>query len=600
MNYKNISYPHSYLIYKDNINTSKLKDYNTVSLFEFNVCYSDTYSVTFLDKGNIKYLMLGYSLDIRDGTKSDLDILEMLHQSDTVVEDLEYIAGRYIYIKAVRNEMFIYSDANQLLPLVFNKEAEALSSHDNLLAEVLIENDIKLTRRPLEVHNELDFTRYIEIQKFNPSMRLRTKDFSYRRIYPREELSIESIDSIFNQIKPYLEEMKKWLKLNNQEKFVTITGGIDSRVSASLTRDIEGIEYLTYFMPDKYIRTPLAKSIYAVDRTITRQMKDNLKWKHEIVDLSKIPLSKEELEFYKEYYNSKHGYRIDKYYREYKKHKNVLHIKSNVFGMGKADFSPSFDKISNTMDYLKKSVRGFGKGFEKFYDKDKEIMSYFNRNLVDTSISKGRHYFDIFYLESRMGNWLSALTLETDPEVEEFIFINSRKLIDLIQSVSLSDRRNFSLYKKIIEDNWPILLYFGINKEESLFQQTNSLQETIASNMTIYSAYSLTVKKLRETISISPASQHIRLSENYYFIIKNEKNDLEDVVISSDYSNESARGSIRILIRSEGNVEEFDILDLNNGLNLNRYGSLVHINIIFNKEYDADSWRKSATLNIKY
>src|SRR5699024_3261590 len=134
----------------------------------------ETHDVTLLDKGEIKYILIGYALDIRDGEKSNLDILEMLHKSTQVIEDLEYISGRYIYIKAVNKEMYIYSDASQLQALVFNKEARILSSHDNLLAEVLKKNNYKVTRRPLEVHNELDFTRFEEIQKFNPSMRLRT------------------------------------------------------------------------------------------------------------------------------------------------------------------------------------------------------------------------------------------------------------------------------------------------------------------------------------------------------------------------------------------------------------------------------------------
>lgn len=597
MDYKNTEYPHSFVISKNSINLDTLKNFQEIELFEYKIYYSKSYDVTLLNNGDVKHILIGYALDIRDSEKTNIDILEMLHQSDTVIEDLEFIAGRYVYIKAVNKEMYVYSDASQLLPLVFNKEAEVFSSHDNLLAEILLDNNYKITRRPLEVHNELDFTRYEEIQKFNPSMRLRTKDFTYRRIYPRVQLGTESVNTAYKRIKPYFTEMINWLKKNKQPKFLTLTGGIDSRVSAALTKEIEGIEYLTYFMPDNYIKTSLAKSIYATDRKITSQMRENLKWNHKIIDLTEIPMSKDELKFYEQYYNSKHGYRLDKYYREYKNYHKALHIKSTVFGMGKADFPASLDAIASSFDYYKRSVHGIGKQFEEHYNFEEEINKYFERNLVEPSVTKGRHYFDLYHLESRMGNWHSALTLETDPETEEFIFTNSRKIIDLIQLPTISDRRKYSLYKEIINQHWPVLLFFGINTDENLYEQNKNLILTRHKDITIHGTRSLKINKIKGLLSILPIEQHIDLKNNYYFIIEN--NGSENAVLQSDYDKESARGCIRVILRYNNKIEEHDIIDLKMGLNISNYGKLVHINIIFNKEYNSESWRKAATLKIK-
>lgn len=598
MNYNGNLYPHSFILCKDNIVIENLSDFEEVKLFEYSLFHSESYSVTLIDKGNVKHILLGYSLDIRNSKKNDEDILEILHHSDSVIEELEYIAGRYIYIKAVSNEMYVYSDASQLLPLVFNKEAQILSSHDNLLAEILTHNNYKMTRRPLEVHNELDFTRFVEIQKFNPSMRLRTKDFTYRRIYPRIQLTTESVNTVYKSMEPYLTEMINWLKKNKQTKFLTVTGGIDSRVSAALTKEIEGIEYLTYFMPDKYIRTALAKSIYATDKNITTQMKDNLKWNHKIIDLTEIPLSKDELKFYEQYYNSKHGYRLDKYYREYKKYYKALHIKSTVFGMGKADFPASLDAKASSLDYYRRSVHGISKEFEKHYNIEEEIDKYFERNLVEPSITKGRHYFDLYHLESRMGNWHSSLTLETDPETEEFIFTNSRKLIDLIQLPPIAERRNFSLYKEIINQYWPLLLFFGINTDENLYEQNSALTVNKFKNVIVHGNRSLKINKHKNMMTILPENHHISMQQNYYFIVENNNRSTDLVTLRSDYDKESARGSIRILLRYKNKIEEYDIVDLKNGININEYGKIVHINIIFNKEYNSESWKKAATLKI--
>lgn len=598
MNYKGNAYPHSFILCKDNIVIENLSDFEEVKLFEYSLFHSESYSVTLIDKGNVKHMLLGYSLDIRNSKNSDEDILEILHQSDSVIKELEYIAGRYIYIKAVSNEMYVYSDASQLLPLVFNKEAQILSSHDNLLAEILTDNRYKVTRRALEVHNELDFTRFAEIQKFNPSMRLRTKDFTYRRIYPRTQLATESVDIVYKRMKPYLTEMINWLKKNTQPKFLTVTGGIDSRVSAALSKEIEGIEYLTYFMPDNYIRSSLAKAIYATDKNITTQMKDNLQWNHEIIDLTEIPLSKDELKFYEQYYNSKHGYRLDKYYREHKNYYKALHIKSTVFGMGKADFPASLDAKASSSDYYRRSVHGISKQFEEHYDIEGEIDKYFERNLVEPSVTKGRHYFDLYHLESRMGNWHSSLTLETDPETEEFIFTNSRKLIDLIQLPPIAERRDFSLYKKIINQHWPLLLFFGINTDENLYEQNSKLTVNKLKNIIVYGDRSLKINKQKNMMTILPADHHINLKQNYYCVVENNSKDTHAVTLRSDYDKESARGSIRVVLRYNNKVEEYDIVDLNNGINISEYGKSVHINILFNKEYDSESWRKAATLKI--
>src|SRR5699024_2365931 len=297
MKYNDFEYPHSFIISNESINLDNLENYNETKIYNYSLFSSDTHDITVLDKGNTMYILIGYALDIRDGQKTNIDILEMLHQSSKVIEDLEYISGRYIYIKAVSKEMYIYSDASQLQPLLFNKEAKILSSHDNLLAEVLKDNGFTITRRPLEVHNELDFTRFEEIQKFNPSMRLRTGDFSYRRIYPRNSMKTSSIEKIYPTISKYFEQMIIWLQNNQQDKFVTITGGIDSRVSAALTKDIDDIEYLTYTTPISSIKSSLAKTIYKIDTKITNEMKDNLRWNHTIIDLSKIPLNADELKF---------------------------------------------------------------------------------------------------------------------------------------------------------------------------------------------------------------------------------------------------------------------------------------------------------------
>src|SRR5699024_3120271 len=91
-------------------------------------------------------------------------------------------------------------------------------------------------------------------------------------------------------------------------------------------------------------------------------------------------------------------------------HDNALHIKSTVFGMGKADFPEELDNKSDDFKFYKKCIHGLSVAFKKLYNLDEEAPKYFERNLVTEGVTLNRHYFDLFHLESRMGNWHSALT----------------------------------------------------------------------------------------------------------------------------------------------------------------------------------------------
>src|SRR5699024_8175867 len=81
-------------------------------------------------------------------------------------------------------------------------------------------------------------------------------------------------------------------------------------------------------------------------------------------------------------------------------------------------------------------------------------------------VGKGRHYFEISHLASRMGNWHSNVTQDTDPELLEFIYVNSRRNIDLLQSPTIQERRDKMLYKKLILNYWPALLFIGFNEKD--------------------------------------------------------------------------------------------------------------------------------------
>ncbi len=590
----------SYLIVHESINVDNLREYNELRFGEYKLLYSDDLSVHDIREGEHRIIKVGYCLDIRAGAFSDEDNIRTLIHSDDLVEELEYINGRYFIISIKEEGIKIYSDASQLQPLVFNAMTKTLSSHDLLLSYVLEDNGKKLTRRPLEVHNEYDFTRFEEIQKFNPSLALELKSFSFERIYPRKELVEVSAKETFNQMKEYLDQMILWLSKQKKERFLSITSGIDSRVSAALTNSLKNeIEYFTYFVPSNYIPSKTARLIYNIDEDVTRSMKNNLNWNHSIVELTDFKIPKDELNQFKRFYNSKHGYRLIKYYRYQKKYYKALHIKSTVFGLGKADFSRKLDKHEDTLEFYQKCIHGLGEDFTKYYDIHDETKNYFNRNLIEEGVTKGRHFYDLYHLDSRMGNWHSSLTLETDPETDEFIFMNARKLIDYIQQPSISERRNFELYKMIINDYWPVLLHFGINSKKNLYERSMENDSIKRLNGVRVSKNKMQITDRSESVmEIKPETVKIDANDIFNLSLENMDKDTKRIEIKSLYRNEAGRGKIKVIIRNGNKNIDYDILDLNEGIDINLSKEVLSVIIMYDRSYSNATWPKAGTLLI--
>lgn len=593
----------SYLIAPEDINVDELRNYEKVAFGDFKLLYSEDIDILDIRLGDNRIIKVGYCLDIRNGNTSEEDILKALLKSSDIVEDLEYINGRYFMILISGSDIKIYSDASQLKPLVFNKETKTLSSHDLLLSYLLEDNNIELSRRPLEVHNEFDFTRFKEINKFNPSLALEIDNFIFERIYPRNELAEVSATDTFKEIKKYLDQLILWLSNQKREKFLSITSGIDSRVSAAMTNSIQDeMEYFTYFVPSNYIPSKRAKLIYSIDEDVTKSMKKNLNWNHSIVKLTEFKIPKNELKEFQRFYNSKHGYRLIKYYRYHKKYHKVLHIKSTVFGLGKADFSKKLDAHEDTIEFYKSCIHGLGKDFTKHYNVEQETKKYFQRNLVKEGVAKGRHFYDLYHLDSRMGNWHSSLTLETDPETDEFIFMNSRKLIDLIQQPSIIERRNFVLYKSIINDYWPVLLHFGINSKKNLYEQTVKESLPRSYNGTnIYNNNKMKITKVSDHVfEVRPSTSKINTNDIFNVYLENIDVENKNINIKSVYKNEAGRGKIKVIIRHANSHFEYDILNLNEGIDFTLSDDELSIFVFYDRNYINPTWSRAGKLFITF
>src|SRR5699024_4860668 len=234
-----------------------------------------------------------------------------------------------------------------------------------------------------------------------------------------------------------------------------------------------------------------------------------------------------------------------------------------------------------------------------------EIQNYFERNQVTEGVSKGRHYFDLFHLESRMWNWHSTLTLETDQETDEFIYMNTRRLIDLMQQPEIDERRDFVLYKTIINEFWPILLHFGINSKLNLYEKsigTGDADGAVISHQNgvkILPNNGMKVKKVGENIyHVRPGTGNTRLEDINNFTIESIDDQKRKISIKSLYKNPKGKGLIRVILRMPKRYEEYDIISLNKPVKLDLESSSCSVMILYNSTFKNASWRDAGLLEI--
>lgn len=167
------------------------------------------------------------------------------------------------------------------------------------------------------------------------------------------------------------------------------------------------------------------------------------------------------------------------------------------------------------------------------------IKAFSKRNKIDEEYPLGSHFYDLFYLESKIGKCHSSLTLETCPETDEFIPIN---IIDLIISPSNNDRRQHKLYKAIKNHYWPGLLKFDINKlQKNVKYQLYDATNVELQGISILGLNKVSIEREASSVIVKLKTKQIYNFEMYTFAITSKANDNKKVRITSFYNNAKKR-----------------------------------------------------------
>lgn len=534
-------------------------------------------------QGSRHIILLGYALDSHDASLTAHEILGRLDQFEKMEDYLNQINGRYVVIVVDDGQINIYPDATTMRPVFYHVNEPLIASHSHLLAAAYQSiYQQKLNRYDGTINGFLDYSSYHDIHKLNSNTVLNVNQMKQHRFYPSEEFQQRGLTEVTERTTAIFEEQKKWLM--QKECFLTLTAGSDSRVSLALMKN-RNLKTLTYLSNPERL-SEAARIIYKNDERIVRMMREDLHLTHQMLYIDNKEVDSDYVELFTKQVESTHAYSLSEQLTAYK---GMLHIKSTIFELAKLPYATQsyidHDAIKRFIAY---KVPKFLKGQVNI---EVLIEDYFKRIDLDVNQLNGYYLADLFYQESRMGNWHSNITQETDNSVEVFVLLNTRELINLVTSLPLKDRENKMLHKEWINQLWPVLNFYPVNKEANLYEQF-SRQKNLEQSAELYSIKGESIVVDGQTvIPRFPLDNKV-----CSFIIQNTAERPLNIILLSHYKNDKGRGLLQLAVREDVR----DYLDINNGYMIKLDADEeVTVRMIFSKIQDKLSWQKAGSLSVK-
>lgn len=564
------------------------------------IYYEETCNLTQFKNEDVTILMLGYILDIRDSTKNSKDILETLtvkykKTRESFYDTLDYLNGRYIIIVSDSDDTQIFTDATSMKPIYYWNQ-EVFGSHEVIIREtVSIEKQITLKTR--WTNGYMDYTGTQSIYKFNCNNYFSFKDSQFIRYFPRIEIENQTAEEIADKTIPLLKEQVKWLSNLDKTLYLSLTGGVDSKVSLAILKSIKPkLNLFTYLIDFEKEQDGPRKDIYLRDKELVDRLVYNFDLNHQYFNFEDFIIPKEFVKEMKYNFSSAHSDEVAFLVRQSMDH-NSLHIKSNIYEMAKLPYSQSGynstkieDGYEITKKWLPSKIRANDEAGNKMYLKAAKRTNLNRNGILNANLSM------MLYYESKMNNWHSSITQETDAVQETFILLNSKFLLRNLLSLKLNDRRDTKLLNLYIKKFWPFLNYQIANSYNTLdMYRTNKVELSHQS---------------REVKIVNPMNVSLKIEENIIYVQPNTGIALRDSVISFEVYNESAEDN-NIIIKSNYSHPEkniFVIVDKKK-LSINNYidgqkvkirkKTSIHIQIEYSKNFKYSSWFKAGELTIK-
>lgn len=561
--------------------------------------YENSSNLTHYIDGEITIYMLGYILDIRNPKKDYDEILEDLNKQyrkshEHFHDTLDYFNGRYILIISDSTDTQIYTDATSMKP-IFYWNKELFGSHEVIVREVVNSNK-GTTLKTRWTNGYMDYTGTQSIYKFNCNNYFSFKENSFNRYFPRYEIENQSVNEIVEKTIPLLRNQVEWLSRLDKTLYISVTGGVDSKVSLAILKSIKSkLNLFTYLIDFEMEKDGPRKEIYLRDKELVDRLVYNFDLNHDYYNFGDLNIPEEFIKKMKYNFSSAHSNEVAYLVRE-NMDCGSIHIKSNIYEMAKLPYTQSGYKVTKIEDgyniskkWLPKSIRDKNDVGKKMYLAAADRCNLTRENILNANLSM------MLYLESKLSNWHSCITQETDAVQETFILFNSKYLLRNLLSLKMNDRVNATLLHMYIKEFWPFLNYQVANSYDTLEVYKDNYVDVVHPNeyLKIINPMNVSISNNGNTIYIKPTNGIALRDTKINFEILNDSTSDVSVNIKSYYSHPEK--NIFLIV----DKKRLSINNFTNGQSIDLKGKTsVKIQIDYKKNFKFDSWFKAGEISI--
>lgn len=620
---ENKLYPSGFIFTEESI--SKLPQYyKHISILDKYKFYYDSSMNPILYHYDNKFIII-YGHFVHAGFEKAIDDKELpkillktySDDYDEFLSIIDFIGGRFVIIIGNENSTEVFQDATGARSTYYMMNKDVIASHIYLISDNFncIEDYLSSVVPPLQ--NSFMSTKYENVRSLIPNFKLHIQSKEVKRFFPRnqnrylrltEKERVDMVEVLWKkQLSFYINEYDNIL--------LSLTGGNDSRVSLALVNEFKDKLLFFTYSPSASSYNPENKShrILDKDRIIVEKILQDVKLNHKFIhydeSLEENILDEDIINILNRNTTQEHSRILLAYYEKFFPQENLLHIRGNLLEIGRAYFITA-KKTNNPIEVYNTFHFGIKKYINENIDSDVNIyinnqldkMGY-NDNLYDY------HVLDLFYWENRTGRWHAEVLNETDYVFETMLPFNMRAIIELSLSFSLTKRKNNYLFKELINNNLPILNFYGENDINNLYEKTRDLDYFELNNIQKFNDFIVYDKEIDKNFSIETMNNQIYIPERHLKIdsyavkefIFNSNHGFVTLEIHSHYLSSNAKKYLEyeVLVNNEILLKE-DMSEWNVPNNINIFNlkknDVIAIKVKSLKNVSARSWESASKL----
>src|SRR5699024_5035715 len=307
-----------------------------------------------------------------------------------------------------------------------------------------------------------------------------SEDDSVSRYFPRKNNIYRKMseEEKFSKFEFLWKEQLRHFEQEKDDIIFSVTGGADSRVSLALAKNyLSKFKFFTYAPSNKDLEKK-SRFIEALtmDKKIVEKILEVIPLQHQFLLFmdEDRKLTEEDLDLLNKNTIRPHGRFLLPHYNHYFPGVDTLHIRGNLFEIGRAYFIKSTSK-NNKKDIVNIVSGSLLKTVDKESTEETDIRENIESKIEQFNYDQNNyeyHVLDLFYWEIRMGRWMAEVLNETDYSFETLLPFNMRALMDISLSFKVEHRRNNYLFDELINRNFPVLNFFGKNELENMFEKS--------------------------------------------------------------------------------------------------------------------------------